>query len=214
MNCTLSDKTGMTAAGIPSFEVCGGGTALSAVDEEGYRLSDDQLRVITAFIEYSCGTRELAVPYDAPVAIDHLADNFDAAVLRIGRDGQKAEELYQRQLVMRDGVFAAARLCAWLKAHGEKLSELRLRMPKFSTMTREVALKGGRGAAMRLMSSCCAGMAAEMSAGLRLETDKGCVYISPLRERSALKIHAESISEEFAEELCVEFEHRAHEADH
>ena len=81
-------------------------------------------------------------------------------------------------------------------------------------MTREVSLKGGRGAAMRLMSSCCAGMAAEMAAGLRLDTDRGCVYITPLREKSALKIHTESFNEEMAEELCIEFERRACEIDH
>ncbi len=205
MSCSVSEKK----AGLPSFEVSCGGAALSASDEEGYALSDDQLKVLTAFVEFSCGASELAVPYDAPGAIEIMAESFDAAVLRTGRDGRRAEELYLRQLVMRDSVFAAARLCAWLKARGETLSALRRRMPKYSTITREVSLKGGRGAAMRMMSSCSAGMATEMAAGLRLDTGRGYVYISPLRDKSALRIHAESFSEETAEELCVEFERRA-----
>lgn len=209
MGCSVSDKK----AGVPSFEVINGGMSLSATDEEGYRLSDDQLQAVAAYVECACGERELAVPYDAPGAIDSLAKNFDAVVLRVGRDGQRAEALYLRQMVMRDGVFAGARLCAWLKSNGEKLSDLRRRIPKFSTMTREVALKGSRGSAMRLMSSGCTGVVSEMAAGLRLDTDRGCVYISPLRERSALRIHAESMSEEIAEELCVEFERRAREID-
>jgi mannose-1-phosphate guanylyltransferase/phosphomannomutase len=209
MNCTVSEKK----AGLPSFEVLYGGTALSATDEEGYRLSDEQLNVITAFVECSCGAVELAVPYEAPGVIDSVAKKFNTAVLRIGRDGQRAEELYLRQLTMRDGIFRSTRLCAWLKTQGETLSELRLRMPRFSAITREIALKGGRGAAMRLMSSCCAGMSAEMAAGLRLETNRGRVYISPLREKNALKIRAESANEEIAEELCAEFEQRAGEID-
>ncbi|NLT12907.1 MAG: NTP transferase domain-containing protein [Clostridiales bacterium] len=210
MNCTVTAGK----AGAPSFEVTCGGRALAATDEEGYRLSDDRLRVMTAFVEFACGTAELAVPYEAPVAIDKLAQYFNAAVLRAGRDGQRAEELYQHQMIMRDGVFAGARLCAWLKSRGEPLSSLRRRIPEFSSMTREVSLKKGRGAAMRLMSSYGAGMAADLAAGLRLSTDRGCVYISPLREKSALKIHAESFNEETAEELCTEFERRALEVDH
>lgn len=209
MNCTIGDKR----AGLPVFEVTNGGMSLAAVDEEGYSISDEQIKVLSAFVEFSCGVRTLAVPYDAPDAIDSLAKDFSAEVLRVGRDGQQAEDLYLSQMVMRDGVFAGARLAAWLKTHGEKLSELRVKMPKFSTTTREIALKGGRGAAMRLMSSSCAEMAPNLTSGLRLDTDRGCVYISPLRERSALKIRAESFNEETAEELCVEFERRAQEND-
>jgi mannose-1-phosphate guanylyltransferase/phosphomannomutase len=226
MNCTVTEKR----AALPTFEVLCGGLSLAAVDEEGYRLSEDQLKIILAFIEFSCGVKELAVLYDAPGAIDQLGKEFGAEVFRIGRDDPKAAKLYLQQTIMRDGVFAGARLCAWLKAHNEKLSELRRRMPKFSSITREVALKSSRGAVMRLMSSNLAGnmhfnphinMQAEMqeknqkdmTAGLRLNTDRGCVYISPLRERSALKIHAESVSEEIAEELCIEFERRAQEND-
>ncbi|NLA86381.1 MAG: hypothetical protein GX847_03685 [Clostridiales bacterium] len=186
---------------------------MTAEDEEGYPLSDDQLKVMSAFVEFSCGTRELAVAYEAPGAVDTLAEHFDAAILRVGRDGIRAEELYYQQMIMRDGIFAGARLCAWLKTHSETLSNLRRRIPKFSSMTREVALKGSRGAAMRLMTSYGGEMPVEMSAGLRLQTDRGCVYISPLRDKSALKIRAESFNEETAEELCIEFERRAHETD-
>ena len=66
---------------------------------------------------------------------------------------------------------------------------------------------------MRMMSSCGSVTAADMAAGLRLSTDRGCVYISPLRGKSALKILAESFNEETAEELCMEFERRAREID-
>jgi mannose-1-phosphate guanylyltransferase/phosphomannomutase len=209
MNCTVAAGK----AGAPSFEVTCGGMALTATDEEGYCLSGDRLMVMTAFVEFACGTVELAVPYEAPGAVDELAQRFNAAVLRVGRDGRRAEELYQKQMTMRDGVFAAARLCAWLKTRGEPLSSLRRKIPEFSSITREVSLKKGRGAAMRMMSSCGSVTAADMAAGLRLSTDRGCVYISPLRGKSALKILAESFNEETAEELCMEFERRAREID-
>jgi mannose-1-phosphate guanylyltransferase/phosphomannomutase len=212
----VSDKR----AGLIVLEATCGGYSLTAVDEEGYRLSDDQLRVLSAVVELSCGAKELAVPYDAPAAIDAAARGFDAAVLRVGRDGTRADALYLQQTALRDGVFAGARLCAFLRQKCLRLSELRAGIPKFSSAAREIALKGDRGSVMRLMTARCtdmsmhnAGVAMEIVSGLRLDTDRGRVQISPLRERSALRIRTESMNEETAEELCAEFEHRAREID-
>lgn len=209
LGCSVTDKKN----GLPVLEVTNGGFSLTVTDEEGYRLSDDQLKVIAAFIELSHGVKALAVQYDAPNAIDGLAGGFNAEILRVGRDGQRAEILLSEQMVMQHGVFMGARLSAWLKSHGEKLCDLRKRMPKFSSAAKEIPLKGSRGAVMRLMASSCSGMASEISSGLRLETDRGYIYISPLRERSALKIRTESYNEETAEELCAEFERRTRELD-
>jgi mannose-1-phosphate guanylyltransferase/phosphomannomutase len=209
LGCCVTDKK----PGLPVLEITNGGLTLTASDEEGYRLTDDQLRVLVAFIEFSCGTKELAAAYDAPAALDALAEEQGAAVLRVGRDGPRAEELYLEQLVLRDGVFAGARLVAYLTGMGETLAGLREKLPKFSSMTREIPLKGDRGAIMRLMASHCAGMASELASGLKLDTDRGSVHISPLRERSALKIRTESMNEETAEELCAEFERRTREID-
>ena len=216
LGCGVSEKK----AGLVVLEAACGGLSLTAVDEEGYRLSDEQLRVLTVFVELSCGAKELAVPYDAPAAIDAAAGDFDAAILRVGRDGGRADALYLQQTVLRDGVFAGARLSAFLRQRGLRLSELRTTLPKFSSATREIALKGDRGSVMRLMTARCADMSAdtaavalELASGLRLDTDRGRVHISPLRERSALRIRTESMNEETAEELCAEFERRAREID-
>lgn len=209
LGCSVADKRN----GLPVLEVTNGGYSLTVTDEEGYRLSDDQLKVAAAFVELSHGVKALAVQYDAPDAIDSLAGGFNAEILRVGRDGQRAEILLSEQMVMQNGVFMGARLCAWLKSRGEKLCDLRKKIPKFSSMAKEIMLKGSRGAVMRLMASSCSGMASETTSGLRLETDRGYVYISPLRERSALKIRTESYNEETAEELCAEFERRTREMD-
>jgi mannose-1-phosphate guanylyltransferase/phosphomannomutase len=209
LGCEVSDREN----GLVRLEATCGGLGLAACDEDGCRLSDEQLKVLSAFVELSFGAKRLAVQYDAPAAIDILAKDFGADALRIGRDGPEAEALGSEQPALRDGVFAGARLCAYLRSSGETLSALRKKMPRFSSMTREIPLKGDRGTAMRLMSSCCTGMAMELTAGLRLDTERGSVTISPLRERSALRIRTESMSEETAEELCAEFERRALEND-
>ena len=202
------------------MEAVGGGLLLNVIDEEGYRLSDEQLRVMIAYIELSCGEKALAVPYDAPAAVDSVAADFDASVLRVGRDGSRADTLYLNQPVQRDGIFAGARLAVFLGRHGLRLSELRAKLPSFSSVTRELALMGDRGSAMRLLTARCADLsgrgaaaAIELNAGLRLDTERGRVHISPLRERSALRIRAESLNEETAEELCADVERRAREID-
>lgn len=195
------------------LEAINGGRGLRATDEEGYTLSSDQLAVIISFIEFSSGTEALAVPYETPAVVDALARDFGAAVLRIGRDGEAAEELRMRRLTMHDGVFAAAYLAVWLKSRGETLAALRRRMPKFSSTTREIELNCDRGSAMRKIAAGCAALPTETAAGLRFDTGNGYVYISPLREKSALKIRTESFSEETAEELCAEFERRVRDSD-
>jgi mannose-1-phosphate guanylyltransferase/phosphomannomutase len=208
LGCSIHER----CAGIPTFQTTEGGMALQAEDEDGRKLSKEQVAVLTALIEFMNGRKELAVPYDAPDILDYLASEHHAKLLRVGRDAE-ADELYNRQLFMRDGIYAAAGICAWLISKNEKLSELRLRIPRFTTVTREIPLQGERGAVMRAMAAYGSEMAAEMAAGLRLDTGRGFVHISPLRERSALKIRSESETEETAEELCVEFERRAREID-
>lgn len=208
LGCTLHEKR----AGIPAFEAMDGGMTLQAEDEDGRKLSKEQVTVLVALIEFMNGRKELAVPYDAPNILDFLASEHDAKLLRVGRD-PKADELYIRQMIMRDGVFAGTSICAWLFGKNEKLSQLRLRIPRFTTVTREIPLQGERGAVMRAMAAYGSEMAAEMAAGLRLDTGRGFVHISPMRERSALRIRSESENEETAEELCVEFERRAREID-
>ena len=206
------DASGQSSGRI-RLDVQTGGFTLSAVDEEAYRLSPEQLFLIAAFIDLKTGTKTLAATYDAPAVLEELARGFGAAVLRVGRDGMRAQALYQRQAYLRDGVFMGARLCAYLGQKGEKLSALRAQLPRFSTATREVELKGDRGAVMRMLLNDSMGQTRETSSGLRLDTDLGYVTIAPLRTRSALRIRSESFNEETAEELCAEFEQRARRAD-
>lgn len=209
MGCELTDRK----TGVMRLKAADGGMSLRAYDEEGYCLSDDQLRVISAFIELSQGARELIVRYDAPAALETIAKDFGAVLIRVGRDEPRAGAPYAARVCNRDGLFTGARLCAFLKGGDETLTGLRKKIPGFSSMTREIPLKGDRGAVMRLMSSYCAGMSSDLSAGLRVDTERGCVTVSPLRERSALRIKTESMNEETAEELCAEFERRARDID-
>lgn len=200
-------------SGIVCFEPLGGGMALKAADEKGYHIAPDKMQLITAFILLTSGVRELAVTGDTPEAVSDMADAFGATLVRAGRDGDRADKLLARQRALCDGVFAAVLIAAYLGARGETLTALRRFTPDFSSINKEVPVSGSRGAVMRGLSDACRELKADTSSGLRVETDKGVVHISPLRDRSAIRIRAESFRTEQAEELCAEFEKLAVEAD-
>ncbi len=205
----VSDKT----SGVVHLDVQKGGETLFAVDEEGYRMSPEQLFILSAFIELSCGAKTLSVPYDAPAVLDDLAREHGAQILRSGCGGPLGDTLIKNQTCLRDGVFMGARLCAYLAGRNVALSRLRLELPQFSSAAREVRLEGDRGAVMRRLIKSYEGASRATASGLRLDTELGRVTIAPMRERSALKIRTESFNEETAEELCAEFERRTLRAD-
>lgn len=196
----------------PSLEVLPGGFLLNAEDENGHHIDQEQAFVLTALAEFENGCGKVAAPFGAPAVLDVLAGALGTKVLRIGRDGEEADALFLAQPFMRDGVFAAVRICSALARRGETLAELRARMPRFASVTREILLTCDRGAAMKKMAAACSEMAVEFAEGLRLSTDRGWVHIAPCHDRPALKIKTESQNAEIAEQLCADFERRARDA--
>jgi len=209
LGCTLTEKK----RGVPSFQLEKDGFKLSARDENFRYISSEQMMVVTALAEFENGCGKIAVPYAAPAALDILAKDFGTRVLRIGRDGEEAQELYRKQMFMRDGIFAAVKICSVLQKNRESLAELFDRMPSFSTVSRRVQLGGSRGNVMRILAASCAEMGTDFAEGLRIDTGKGFVQINPCAGSSAIRIKAECGSEEAAQELCCSFEKMAREID-
>ena len=75
---------------MPAFRTQRGGLRLLAWDEEGEPLSPEVLLTIVALIEYEAGEGNVAVPPDAPAAIDAVAEAFHGSALRLNRDGERA----------------------------------------------------------------------------------------------------------------------------
>jgi len=189
---------------FPAFTAENGGLTLTAIDEDGHSMDWEQLLAITALIEFQSGSGKVAVPFSAPAALELLANDLGTSVLRLGRDGAAADELYSSQPFMRDGIFAAARICAYMSSRRETLSALRSQIPKFCSVSREVPVSCGRGAAMRRLLSECAEFSAELGTGLRFNTGHGWVHVSAAGGRDALCVRAEGPNEELAEEICAD----------
>ena len=193
--------------GVAAFETAKGGMILRAEDEEGHTLEPERLLTILVMLEFEGGEKALAVPYAAPVALDHLAQSFGAKVFRLGRD-KEAETLYYRRPHLRDGIFAACRLTGVMAAAGERLSELNQRAPQFQTANWEVRVTGDRADIMQKLAGAMSAMSAELVEGIRVPTDGGWVHISPSAKRPVLKIRGEGSNMEAAEEICFDFARR------
>jgi phosphomannomutase len=185
--------------GAAAFSADRGGRRLLAWDEDGTPLAPEGLLAMVCLIEFENGGGRVAVLPSAPAAIETMEAAKGRVVLRLGRDGAAAEELYKQMPWLRDAVFAACRICARMGASGERLKVLSGRVPRFVLRRREIPLRGSRGAIMEALAGQQSPSAGE---GLRVRLGEGWVYIVPLVRRSAVRVVGEGYSAELAAELC------------
>ena len=198
------------APGVPGFAAEYGGLRLTAWDEEGRTVDSGALLTLVSLIELDRGGGRVAVPAGAPAAVEALAEGRPEAVLRLDRDGPEAEELYAALPWLRDGVFAACRICARLGQTGERLRTLVGRVPRFVRLQREVPLQRGRGEVMQSLAETGGDARGE---GVRIRSAEAWIWMAPLSRRSALRVVAEAADMETAAELCDFYVKRAQELD-
>lgn len=209
LGCQVSRGEGR---GMPTFAIQRGGFSLAVWDEEGKEIPPDRLLVLLTRIEMENGTKKMALPAWAPAAADTVAGSFGGRILRLGRDGQEAREVWRDLPWMWDGYFAACRICARMGLTGESLAYLDSLSPRFATVRGEVPLRSGRG---RVMGAALAGHTAGRAPGdgARFPVGDGWVYLVPISSRRALRIIAEAASTEAAEELCGRYEEKIRQLD-
>ena len=197
--------------GVPSFTVAPGGGGLYAFDEDGRELEPDRVFVITAMCALEDGQGDTAaVPYDAPSVLEEIAEQRCGRILRVGRDGVAAKELYSKQTFMHDGIFAAVKICGSMAKSGRSLKELNAMVPDFAFVTKEVFLTGDRASVMReLTSSLSSEMAAEFDCGLKVTSKSGTAYIRPSFNAGSIIVKAEGCDEYRAQRLCTDLENLA-----
>ena len=193
--------------GIPAFRAGHGGFYLTARDERGANADPGQLLALVTLIEMENGGGKVAVPGGASAAVELVAAGFDGAVLRLDRDGQQARELYAALPWCREGLSAAARICARMAVSGESLGTLLSKTPRFHGWQREVPLRAPRGQVMEALAEACE--TEHRGENLRLRTGTGWVCLTPLARRSALRVLAEGPDLELAAELCDFYAGRA-----
>ncbi|MCD7948603.1 MAG: NTP transferase domain-containing protein [Oscillospiraceae bacterium] len=196
------------AEGVVAFYAEHGGFRLRARDETGAPLGWDTLLTILGMLSFATNQKEIAVPPAAPAALETLAEQYGGRVLRLTRDGNAALELYRALPFLRDAAFAACRLCVWMAKYSEALHTIAGRIPAFRTVSREVPLTADRGRVMQALTRS-ERSAEPMGEGVRLHTGSGWVYIAPLTRRASLRVIAEGMDAEVADELCSFYTEKA-----
>ncbi len=165
------------APGVPGFAAEYGGLRLTAWDEEGRTVDSGALLTLVSRIELDRGGGRVAGPAGAPAAVAARGAGRPAAVLRLDRDGPEAEELYAALPWLRDGVFAACRICARLGQTGERLRTLVGRVPRFVRLQREVPRRRGRGEVMQSLAETGGDARGE---GVRIRSGEAWIWMAPL----------------------------------
>ncbi len=209
LGCEVSRGTGRRE---PTLRADWGGFRLSAWDETGRPISPDRLLVLLTRIEMEQGRRRMALPGWAPAAAEEVARSFRGGVLRLGRDGEEALDLWREQPWFWDAASAGCRLCARLALTGESLAHLNDSVPKFHTVRREVPLHSGRGRVMGEILARDKG-ARSQGEGIRTAVGEGWVYLSPMSARNSLRLIAEATELEAAEEICALYDRRLRQLD-
>jgi len=211
LGCAVLDRR----SGVPEFSVSEGGFSISAADEDGKYISPEKLTALLVLLEFESGSgdKRAAAPFLAPAVLDEIARARGAQLLRLGRDGQQARQLYERQPWLRHAVFAAARIAGAMAHRGKSLKALCRALPEFYTACREVALYSPQPRVMGSISEKTNGPAADFSHGVTLFPPAGRVNIAPSAAGRSLFIRCEASSPEMAEELCADCEKLVRRAD-
>lgn len=179
------------------------GTSLRVADENGHMLENETITALLALIHFREGNRSLALPFDAPQAIEILAQRLGTRIFRRGRDDEY-DVCVKDSLFLSDAILAGIMLCNYLARTGKTVSELCGELPVFRVMTKNTFYTGDRGALMRSFSMIA--NQRELGDGIRFPLRNGWVHVAPSNSKPLIRIISESVSAEAAEELCVDIE--------
>ena len=209
LKSTLSRLGCETDADGMRLHLSASGTKLSVFDEkEGY-IWPEKVLAVCCMIEFEKGN-DVALPYDAPRAIERLAHKYGKKVLRYldcPTDGcdKEARDLARTQGFVRDGLMAAIDLLSYLHDKHTTLSEVLKNIPDFAVAVRSMPCEDNPGAIIRTFAQNSA-VTDGPREGVILPSKEGNVLLRPMKRGKGVRIVAEATSAETAYELCNGFE--------
>lgn len=186
-----------------------GGRRLSLFEPEAGYVWPEQALALSCLIELEKGN-DIALPYDAPMAIERLAEQYGHRVkryLNCPADDCDAEArcLAAGQLWARDGLMMAVRILYYMKQNNVCLSEMIQRLPGFGIATKTISCTVNPGRVLRRLSGSDKAGEGE---GARIKTKSGVVLVRPSKRGRNLVLIAEAADTEIAAEMCGELEQK------
>ena len=183
------------------FHIGSNGRGVSAyTDETGY-VFEEKLVMLCCKNIFEQG-RDVAVPHNFPTALEKLAEEHGRSVLRYSLCPSNNSDFSARRLAaetpfVRDGAMLMFTVLSVLESRGISLAEAVAELPESAVCTRFVPTSRHP---MKLFGKT---ENKHVSGdGITLASDKGQIFIRPVKTEKGILMQAESFSMEAASELC------------
>lgn len=185
----------------------GKGRRLSLFEPESGYVWPEQALALSCMIELENGN-DIALPFDAPLAIERLAEQYGHRVMRYlncpaDNCDAEARSLAAGQLWTRDGLMMAIRILYYMHQSKMSLKDMLKKLPEFAIATKTVTCSVNPGRVLRQISQQGQSEGGE---GTRIRTKSGNLLVRPSKRGRSLVITAEAADTEIAAEICGELE--------
>lgn len=202
-------RLGGVAGGGVTFVIDPFGEKMSVVGNSSGKVGYDRLFALCAVDEMRKGN-DVALPYDAPYAVDLLAQKYAAKTVRyfncpIDDSDKYAREIGAAQRWSRDALFMSMKILLMMKQYGTDFDELINQIPDFY-----VTRKTLRGNILPSHIADYFGAVGQkvsiMPQGVTLGNGNRKVKVVPLSSGLGVEVMAEASQMEIANELCSQAE--------
>lgn len=202
------------------------GERFAAVEEEGQSLVGDDLLLAFAdlVLERSGPGSRIAVPFSATSGVEQICERHGATAVRTKADARSLMEqagsepglvfagdseggfIFPQFLPAFDAMLAVGKLLELLALTGQKLSEVRARIPRYYRAEVEVGCPWEhKGMVMRRLHEEASDLAIEQLDGIKIHGDGSWVLVLPDVSNPLFRIRAESDNEEAARGLVSQY---------
>jgi len=202
------------------------GERFAAIDEKGESLlGDDLLLAFIALVLQSAGKgSRIAVPFSATGGVEEVCERYGAECVRTKADARSLMEtagrepdlvfagdgeggfIFPRFLPAFDAMLALGKLLELLARSGEKLSEVRGRVPKYYRASAEVQCPWEhKGMVMRRLHEETREMRVTQLDGIKILMDGGWVLVLPDVSAPLFHVRAESREQTEADRVAAEY---------
>lgn len=193
LGCSLENGTFLS--------ISADGKRLSAYDREAGYLSEDFLKAVLCDLHLR--REDIAVPFDAPPALDYLAQRDGHRLYRYNScscddSDREARLLAKNRPVTEDALLMAVELLSMLKLEGLTLREAACAVPKFATAQAKIETEEPVPELLQRLNICTS----KITEGVRLADRLGELLIRPLKNGRGLWVYAQGKDAETAKELC------------
>lgn len=200
-------QLGCGIGGGPILLLDPSGEQLTILEEEWGAIPAYRTLALCCEEAFACG-ETVALPFDAPFALEDLAKERDGRLVRYLSCPADGCDRRERQAALecpwtRDGLMQAILLLARQKRTGEDFFQMAAGLPSFERVSRQVQTKGNPARVVQHL-----GPADGAVEGISISLQKGRVLAQPDRRGKGIRLFAEAVNAEVAAELCEDVARR------